>query len=90
MDLFSAHPDGITGSLGWGNRINFIRAQLHVWFSNDGPLCQFCLITAERMRGRLKEVEDFARKLHLRNHSNDQTGARQEDVPRKVCLAILV
>ena len=82
MDLFSAHPDGITGGLGWGNQINLICEKIGVWFSNNGPCRQFRLITAERVRRRLKEVENIAKQMHSRHHSNDQTGAEQEDVPR--------
>ena len=76
MNLLSAHQDGITGGLGRGNQINFLCGSLPLWFSNNGPLFKFRPITAGCMRGRFKEVEGLAKQMHIRNHSNGQTGVQ--------------
>jgi hypothetical protein len=72
---------GIVLTLGHGNRTEWIRANLDMIFREHGPLGGFNPVRPERLCKWIKEAETCAKIYYSRDHSNDETGADQEDLP---------
>ena len=61
--------------------MTWISENIDMFFSADGPFQSFRPIGVERFRRNLKACEELARRMYHQDHSNDTTGAAQEDVP---------
>ncbi len=81
LQLAGGHQDGIVGSLGHGNRTQWIRDNIHRLFETDGPLSGFTRVSEQVLRRHLFSAQQAARTYYRQDHSNDQSGARHEDIP---------
>jgi hypothetical protein len=72
---------GIVLTLGHGNRTEWIRLNSELIFREDGPLGGFNPVRPERLCKWIKEAETCAKIYYGRDHSNDETGEEQEDLP---------
>ena len=72
---------GIIVTLGHGNRTEWLRNNIDAIFRDDGPLGGFNSVRPQRLLKYLKQAETCAKLHYSRDHSNDETGENQEDVP---------
>ena len=84
IQIATAHPGGLIGSLGHGNRARWIENNRLVLFQAGGPLAAYNAISANVLQRDLADAEHEARSHYDRTHSNDRTGAEHEDIPRWV------
>ena len=75
------HLDGIVGALGHGKRTSWIRDNYKTFFQPDGPLSTYKCPAQRRFASFLKEAEDLAKSHYYQDHSNEETGAGNENVP---------
>lgn len=81
LQLAEGHPEGIAGALGHNNRSNWIRENITAFFANDGPCQAYDSVIPGTLIRHLSGAQRLAKSIYTRHHSNDQTGAGQEDVP---------
>ena len=81
LQLASAHPDGIGGSLGHGNRSQWVTANIGAFFDPNGPLGRYTQVNVDTLMRHIRTAQEVARSIYTRDHSNDRTGADHEDVP---------
>ena len=80
--MAKAHPDGIVGSLGHNNKKSWYIANLDRFFRpNEGPLSYFAPASYQVVQRHVSHAQALAKVYYTRDHSNDQSGANQEDVP---------
>jgi len=82
LQIAGAHENGILGSLGHGHRTAWITQNRSAFFRVGGPLAAYNELSATVLMRHLGDAESEARAIFDRSHSNDPTGAEQEDVPR--------
>ena len=61
--------------------MTWISENIDMFFSADGPFQSFRPIGVKCFRRNLKACEELARRMYHQDHSDDTTGAAQEDVP---------
>ena len=81
LQLASAEPGGMYAALGQNNRTIWIGSKIDALFRADGPLGSFVSVSTQVLMRHLKEAETAAKVFYRRHHSNDQSGASQEDIP---------
>ena len=81
LQLASAHPGGIGGSLGHGNRSQWVTSNIGAFFDPNGPLGRYTQVNVDTLMRHLRTAQEVARSIYTRDHSNDRTGADHEDVP---------
>ena len=72
--------------LGHENCQSWVRQNLDVIFSDDGPLRSYLKLSVPIMMQHIRAAQDLAKASFSRNHSNDTTGAAQETIPEWVRL----
>ena len=72
---------GIVAALGHSNRVTWTSNNIRAFFQVDGPLGRFRPVGHDVLRRHLKAAETLAFEHYNRPHSNDRTGANQEDIP---------
>ena len=82
LQIAGAHKNGILGSLGHGHRTAWITHNRSAFFRVGGPLAVYNELSATVLMRHLADAESEARAIFDRSHSNDPTGAEQEDVSR--------
>ena len=83
-------------NIGWGEslikgkRTNFFDDNAdETWFEKNGILSSYRMVTGRVLRLRFKHFEDAVEaKYGKHSHSNDKTGAEDEDVPAAVSLCL--
>ena len=80
LQLAGGHPDGIAGALGHNNRAELVRCNIDAIFRVDGPMGRFILLTARVFQCHLGAAQRLAQSMYTREHSNNPSGARHEDV----------
>ena len=81
LQLDGAHEDGLHGSLGHGHRTAWINQNKDAFFRAGGPLAGYNVLSSTVLMRHLADAEAEARAIYDRSHSNDPSGAEQEDVP---------
>ena len=81
LQLAGGHPDGIVGSLGYGNRNQWLTTNTAVVFQDGGPLEAFTPVTQSVLQRHIRTAEQLAQSIFTRDHSNDTTGTAHEDIP---------
>ena len=81
LQVAADHPDGIAGALGHNNRAEWVRCNIDAIFQEDGPIGRFILLSAQVFQHHLGAAQRLAQSMYTREHSNDPSGARHEDVP---------
>ena len=81
LQLASAHPGGIGGSLGHGNRSQWVTNNIGAFFDPSGPLGRYTQVSVDTLMRHIRNAQEVARSIYTRDHSNDLTGADHEDVP---------
>lgn len=81
IQLGAGHEDGISGAFGHNNRSAWFRANTEALFREDGPLGRYVAVSARVLMRHVGRAQLLARSIYDRDHSNEQSGAGQEDVP---------
>jgi hypothetical protein len=81
LQLAGAHEDGLHGSLGHGHRTAWINQNKDACFRAGGPLAGYNVLSSTVLMRHLADAEAEARAIYDCSHSNDTSGAKQEDVP---------
>ena len=81
IQLGAGHEDGIAGAFGHNNRSNWFRTNTDALFREDGPLGRYVPVSARVLMRHVGRAQILARSLYDRDHSNEPSGAGQEDVP---------
>lgn len=83
IQMASGNPEGgILGSLGYSNRTSWVTANLPALFHRGGgPLGSFQPVSAQVLLRHLRSTQLLAKTFYTHDPSNDQSGARHEDVP---------
>jgi len=84
LQLAGAHPDGIAGALGHGNRTRWLTLNLGRIFSGHGPCYKFKRVRPAILLKHFSRARTFAKGYYRRDHSNEQSGAGHEDIPQWV------
>ena len=82
--MAAGHVDGLVGSLGQGNRTGWFTNHINAFFADGGPLGEFQPVSADVLLRHMRNAQNTAQTMYHRDHSNEQTGASQEDVPEWV------
>jgi hypothetical protein len=81
LQLASAHPSGLIGTLGYNNRQTWFQENVDTIFQSDGPLGMFNRVSPLVLARYFSMASNQAKELYDRHHSNDQSDAAHEDVP---------
>ena len=81
IQLGAGHEDGISGAFGHNNRSAWFRANTEALFREDGPLGRYVAVSARVLMRHVGRAQILARSIYDRDHSNEQSGAGQEDIP---------
>ena len=81
IQVAAGHPDGIAGALGHNNRAEWVRRNIDAIFHEDGPMGRFIPLSAQVFQRHLGAAQRLAQSMYTREHSNDPSGARHEDIP---------
>jgi len=76
------HNGGIVGAIGHNNRQLWFNENIDVLFDAGGPLENYQPISAKVLIRHFRIAQTLARSHYDRDHSNDPTGAEQENIPR--------
>lgn len=81
LQLAGAHPSGWEGTLGHNQRTQWFNENVDAFFQADGPLGVFNQVSPLVLLRHFSAAQNQARALFDRRHSNDQSGADNEDIP---------
>jgi hypothetical protein len=84
IQLGAGHADGLAGSLGHNNRTAWMGENIDALFRVDGPLGSFHPLSLSVLMRHFSRAQNFARTFFDRDHSNEQSGAGQEEIPEWV------
>jgi hypothetical protein len=79
--LAGAHPSRLVGTFGHNNRATWFQDNIDVIFQADGLLGKFKHVSPLILLRHFSLASNQARELYDCQHSNNQAGADQEDVP---------
>ncbi len=82
LQLSGAHENRMLGSIGHGHRTAWINQNRSVFFRIGGPLGVYHELSSTVLMRHLSDAESEARAIYDRSHSNNPTGAANEDVPQ--------
>ncbi len=82
LELGRGHPNGINGAFGHNNRLSWFRSNIDALFCKDGPLGSYVPITSNVLVCHVGRAQLLARFIYDGDHSNEQSGAAHEDVPK--------
>ena len=74
--------NGIVATFGHNRRTLWLTNNIETIFSANGPLCAFRPLTVQGLRRHIGKAEVLAKKIYSQDHSEDTTGAEQEDQPK--------
>ena len=78
----NTYPEqGVITTLGYYKRTAWVNANILTFFRDDGPLGGFRVFSVDVLRKHLSKAEALDKKIYVRGHSNDTTGADQEFQP---------
>jgi hypothetical protein len=81
LQLAEAHPQGFMGSLANNNRSAWFCSNSDILFQDDGPLGSFTQIRYQLLQRHFGVALRQAKEYYTRNHSSEQSGAGQEEIP---------
>jgi len=81
LQLAASHPQGYLGSIGTNGRTAWFAEHSPVLFQHDGPLGCFNSVSNLILMRHFSTAQRQARELFNQQHSSDQSGAGEEDVP---------
>jgi hypothetical protein len=76
-----AGASGLIGTLGYNNGQTWFQVNVDAIFQSDGPLGMFNQVSHLVLAWNFSMASTQAKEIHDHLHSNDQSGAAQEDVP---------
>ena len=81
LQLAAGHPEGIVSALGHNNHARWVGSNLNAFFQYDGPLGSCIPVTSSVFQQHLSHAQTLAQSMYNRDHSNDQSGSGEEDIP---------
>jgi hypothetical protein len=81
LQLASAHPNGLIGTLGHNNWTTWFQENIDAIFQANGPLGMFKQISPMVLAQHFSTASNPAKEIYNCHHSNNQSSAAHKDVP---------